>query len=103
MHKQICGNCGWKRTGVLTRMTVVTEADAMQELDVCDACIDSCTPDSPYEWIILEDTGQRVRWKHWICEECTGVFDALTMKRVASKNNEGEWRWVCPVCAKKAR
>jgi hypothetical protein len=99
-----CSNCGWEKSpNDLTSLRVVTQLGTPQEIAVCNQCIDYCTPDDPTEMFTLENTGQAVRWQYWTCDECDGVYDALTMKKVPSADHEDESCWVCPGCTRKLR
>jgi protein-arginine kinase activator protein McsA len=92
-----CSNCGLE-IEPLEIIRVVGEDGAQHEIYVCDACIDACTPEAPGNWFILEDSGKRVRWKFWPCENCSGVYDTVTMRHVVDSDEERKM-WVCPMCA----
>src|SRR5690348_10013765 len=92
-----CSNCGLEIESVIT-IRVVGEDGAQHEISVCNACIDTCTTNAPGDWFVLETSGKSVRWKFWPCENCDGVYDAMTMKNVVDSDEERKM-WVCPTCA----
>lgn len=92
-----CTNCGLE-IEFATIIRVVGEDGAQHEITVCNACINACTPEMPCDWFLLKTSGKSVRWKFWPCENCNGVYDAVTMKYIVDSNEERKM-WVCPSCS----
>jgi hypothetical protein len=97
LHMATCSNCGLEKE-FATNMRVVGEDGAQHEITVCHPCITICTPEIPSDWFVLGNSGKSVRWKFWPCENCNGVYDAVTMRPIVDSDEEKKI-WVCPSCA----